>query len=67
MKLSIMERVPIILFDTEGERDFWHSMRRQIATMVAHHRAPAWINDHLIITDDPQVVTEAYRRQLQLF
>ena len=67
MKLSIMERVPIILFDTEGEREFWHSMRRQIATMVHHHRAPAWINDHLVITDDPAVVTEAYRKQLQLF
>lgn len=67
MKLSIMERVPIILFDTEGERDFWHSMRRQIATMVEHNRAPAWINDHLVITDEPDVVTEAYRKQLQLF
>ena len=67
MKLSIMERVPIILFDTEGERDFWQSMRCQIATMVQHHRAPEWINDHLVITDDPEVVTEAYRQQLQLF
>ncbi len=67
MKLSIMERVPIILFDTEGERDFWNSMRRQIATMVQHHRAPAWINDHLVITDDPAVVIEAYLKQLQLF
>lgn len=67
MKLSIMEQVPIILFDTEGERDFWHSMRRQIATMVEYHRAPAWINDHLVITDDPDIVIKAYRKQLQLF
>ena len=42
-------------------------MRRQIATMVEHHRAPEWINDHLVITDNPDVVTDEYRRQLQLF
>ncbi len=67
MKLSIMERVPIILFDTEGNQGFWDGMRRQIATMVQQTRAPAWIEDHLVITDDPALVIEVYRRQLQLF
>jgi predicted Rossmann-fold nucleotide-binding protein len=67
MKLSIMERVPIILFDTEGNKDFWDGMRRQIATMVRQTRAPAWIEEHLVITDDPGRVVDAYRRQLQLF
>ena len=67
MKLSIMERVPIVLFDTEGERGFWNHMREQIFTMVDHNRAPAWIKDHIVITDDPSVVTDTYRRRLQLF
>ena len=67
MKLSIMERVPLILFDTEGDRGFWAGMRRQIGTMVRHHRAPAWIEEHIVITDDPEEVTDAYRRRLQLF
>ncbi len=67
MKLSIMERVPIILFDTEGLRDFWNGMRQQIATMVRHQRAPKWIEEYLVITDDPQEVTDVYRRQLHLF
>ena len=67
MKLSIMERVPLILFDTEGNKMFWDGMRRQIATMVQQTRAPAWIEDHLVITDDPDRVVEVYRRQLQLF
>ncbi|NNJ99891.1 MAG: hypothetical protein HKP58_05710 [Desulfatitalea sp.] len=62
-----MERVPIILFDTEGERVFWQGMRRQIAEMVRYHRAPAWIEDHIVITDDPAVVTDVYRKQLHLF
>jgi predicted Rossmann-fold nucleotide-binding protein len=67
MKLSIMERVPIILFDTEGNKKFWDGMRRQIATMVEQTRAPSWIEDHLVITDDPARVIDVYRRQLQLF
>jgi predicted Rossmann-fold nucleotide-binding protein len=67
MKLSIMEPVPVVLFDTEGNQGFWDGMRRQITTMVARGRAPEWITDRLIITDDPQKVIHAYRKQLQLF
>lgn len=67
MKLSIMERVPVILFDTEGNADFWGSMLRQIETMVALGRAPAWILDNIVITADPDTVVDAYRQRLQLF
>jgi predicted Rossmann-fold nucleotide-binding protein len=67
MKLSIMERVPVILFDTEGHSDFWDDMQKQIETMVAHGRAPAWILDNIVITDDPLVVIKVYRERLQLF
>lgn len=67
MKLAIMERVPIILFDTEGEKAFWQGMRRQISDMVTYHRAPAWIEEYVVITDDPDTVTDVYRKQLHLF
>jgi predicted Rossmann-fold nucleotide-binding protein len=67
MKLSIMERVPIILFDTEGDRGFWQGMRRQIADMVRFNRAPTWIEEYVVITDDPGEVTDVYRKQLHLF
>ncbi|MCP4688534.1 MAG: DNA-binding protein, partial [Desulfobacterales bacterium] len=67
MKLSIMERVPIILFDTEGNRDFWNEMRRQIETMVRYGRAPKWILQYIVITDDPEEVIASYRDRLQLF
>ena len=67
MKLSIMERVPIILFDTDGNKGFWNGMRRQIATMVDQTRAPEWIEEQVVITNDPEEVIDAYRRQLQLF
>lgn len=67
MKLSIMERVPIVLFDTDGNKGFWEGMRRQINTMVRQARAPHWIEEHILITDDPGQVIDAYRRRLQLF
>ena len=67
MKLSIMERVPVILFDTEGNAGFWDDMQHQIKTMVTRGRAPTWILDNIVITDDPEVVVNVYRQRLQLF
>jgi predicted Rossmann-fold nucleotide-binding protein len=67
MKLSIMERVPIILFDTEGNNGFWDDMQRQIETMVLRRRAPDWIMENILITDNPAEVIDVYRKRLQLF
>ncbi|MFO7494066.1 MAG: LOG family protein, partial [Desulfobacterales bacterium] len=67
MKLSIMEPVPIILFDTDGDGRFWQDMTGQIHQMVAKGRAPAWVKDNIVITHDPRVVIDAYRERLQLF
>ncbi|MBF0396910.1 MAG: LOG family protein [Desulfobacterales bacterium] len=67
MKLSILEPVPIILFDTEGDGSFWSGMEKQIKDMVKQERAPAWIIDNLVITNNPQVVIDAYRERLHLF
>ncbi len=67
MKLSILEPVPVILFDTEGNGEFWKGIENQIRDMVASHRAPPWIVDNLVITGDPQAVVDAYRQRLQLF
>jgi hypothetical protein len=35
--------------------------------MVKRGRAPAWIKDNIVITDDPKTVTDVYRQRLQLF
>jgi hypothetical protein len=67
MKLSIMEPVPIILFDTDGDGRFWAEMTGQIHRMVEKGRAPAWVKDNIVITHDPRVVIAAYRERLQLF
>jgi predicted Rossmann-fold nucleotide-binding protein len=67
MKLSILDPVPVILFDTEGGGDFWNGIDDQINEMVRRGRAPEWIKDNIVITDDPKTVTDVYRQRLQLF
>jgi len=67
MKLSIMEPVPIILFETEGDKGVWRQTAGQIAMMVRDGRAPAWMLKNIVITSDPQAVVDAYRQRLQLF
>ena len=67
MKLSILDPVPVVLFDTEGGGDFWSGIENQINEMVERGRAPDWIKDNIVITDDPQKVTEVYRQRLLLF
>ncbi len=67
MKLAILEPVPVILFDTEGDGSYWSGVRQQIHEMIRQHRAPAWIADNIVVTDDPQTVIRVYRERLQLF
>jgi predicted Rossmann-fold nucleotide-binding protein len=67
MKLSILDPVPVILFDTEGGGRFWSGIDDQINEMVNRGRAPGWIKDNIVITDDPKTVTDVYRQRLQLF
>jgi len=67
MKLSISDPVPVILFDTETKGAYWAGVKTQIDEMIRLKRAPEWIRDNLILTDDPQVVVNAYRDKLHLF
>ncbi len=67
MKLSIMEPVPVVLFDSDGDGSFWGGISHQIKEMIAQARAPEWIGENLIITGDPEKVIAAYRERLQLF
>jgi predicted Rossmann-fold nucleotide-binding protein len=67
MKLSILEQVPVILFDTEGRQGFWDGIDHQIEEMITRGRAPDWIRDNIVITDDSKEVIDAYRSRLQLF
>ena len=62
LKLGIRPRVPYVFFNSK----FWGDLRRQIRTMISTKRAPAWIADYVLFTDDPDEVVRFYRKTLQV-
>ncbi|MFM1852092.1 MAG: hypothetical protein RIS54_1776 [Verrucomicrobiota bacterium] len=62
LKLGIRPRVPYVFFNAK----FWGSLRKQIEQMISDKRAPAWMADYVLFTDDPEEVVSFYRRKLQV-
>ena len=62
LKLGIRPRVPYIFYSTA----YWRDLKRQIKTMVRDHRAPRWMEDYILFTDDPEEVVAFYRKTLQV-
>ncbi|MFZ9682262.1 MAG: LOG family protein [Cephaloticoccus sp.] len=62
LKLGIRPRVPYVFFNAK----FWGSLRKQIEQMVSDKRAPAWMAEYVLFTDDPDEVVSFYRRKLQV-
>ena len=62
LKLGIRPRVPYVFFNAR----FWGDLRRQVKTMITTKRAPAWMSDYLLFTDDPDEVVAFYRKKLQV-
>ena len=62
LKLGIRPRVPYVFFNSK----FWGDLRKQVRTMIDTKRAPAWMSDYLLFTDDPDEVVRFYRKTLQV-
>ena len=62
LKLGIRPRVPYVFFNSK----FWGDLRKQINEMIRSKRAPAWIADYILFTDDPDEVVAFYRKKLQV-
>jgi predicted Rossmann-fold nucleotide-binding protein len=62
LKLGIRPRVPYIFLD----RAYFAPLRQQLQRMVQEKRAPAWMLDYVLFTDDPEEVLQFYRRKLQV-
>ncbi len=62
LKLGIRPRVPYVFFNAE----YWTDLRKQIREMVRTKRAPAWMLDYILFTDDPDEVVAFYRKKLQV-
>jgi len=62
LKLGIRPRVPYIFFNAK----FWGDLRSQVNQMISDKRAPAWMADYILFTDDPDEVIAFYREKLQV-
>ncbi len=62
LKLGIRPRVPYVFFNAT----FWTDLRHQLRTMIQSKRAPAWMADYVLFTDDPDEVVAFYRKKLQV-
>lgn len=62
LKLGIRPRTPYVFFNAK----FWTDLRQQVKTMIETKRAPAWMADYLLFTDDPDEVVRFYRKTLQV-
>jgi predicted Rossmann-fold nucleotide-binding protein len=62
LKLGIRPRVPYVFFNSK----YWGDLQRQLRTMVQTRRAPAWMEDYVLFTDDPDEVVAFYRKKLQV-
>jgi hypothetical protein len=45
---------------------FWGDLRKQVETMINERRAPAWMRDYILFTDNPDDVVKFYRKTLQV-
>ena len=62
MKLGIRPRTPYVFYGA----GFWGDLEKQLATMIDEKRAPAWMKDYVLFTDDPDEVVRFYRKTLQV-
>jgi hypothetical protein len=62
LKLGIRPRVPYVFFNSK----YWSDLRRQVREMIRTGRAPAWLADYILFTDNPAEVVAFYRKKLQV-
>ncbi|WP_404422384.1 LOG family protein [Nibricoccus sp. IMCC34717] len=62
LKLGIRPRIPYVFFNAT----YWSDIRKQIRHMIRTRRAPEWMTDYLLFTDDPEEVVAFYRKTLQV-
>jgi predicted Rossmann-fold nucleotide-binding protein len=62
LKLGIRPRVPYVFFNAK----YWSDLKRLVREMIRSGRAPTWLSDYIIFTDDPAEVVQFYRKKLQV-
>ncbi len=66
MKLGVIERSPLVFFGRYAGETYWDSLQRQFETMVEVGRAPRWVTENVLVTDDPRAIPRFYKDVLEL-
>ncbi|MDA1222266.1 MAG: LOG family protein [Planctomycetota bacterium] len=66
MKLGVIEMSPVVFFGAHRGRPYWSGLHEQFRAMVDDRRAPDWLDEHVLMTDDPVAVPPFYKRILEL-
>jgi predicted Rossmann-fold nucleotide-binding protein len=62
LKLGIRPRVPYIFYNAR----YWTDLKKQVREMIRTKRAPSWMADYILFTDDPDEVVAFYRKSLKV-
>ena len=62
LKLGIRPRIPYIFYNAK----FWTQLESQIQEMITDKRAPAWMQDYILFTNDPDEVVNFYKKTLRV-
>ncbi len=62
LKLGIRPRTPYVFFHDS----FWGGLREQLAVMVKTGRAPAWMADYVLFSDNVDEIIAFYRKSLHI-
>ena len=66
MKLGVIEQSPLVFYGRSEEGLYWKNLIAQFGTMVDEERAPGWLRDKVLLTDDPDEISAFYKRILEL-
>jgi predicted Rossmann-fold nucleotide-binding protein len=62
LKLGIRPRTPYVFFGS----GFWRDLEKQVLHIIREKRAPAWMKDYVLFSEDPDEVLRFYRKTLQV-
>jgi predicted Rossmann-fold nucleotide-binding protein len=66
MKLGVMDLRPLVFFGRLASDPYWANLRDQLRVIAAEGRGPAWLNTHVLMTDDPAEVIAFYQHLLEV-
>lgn len=66
MKLGVIEHSPVVFFGHHEGEPYWKHQLEQFGTMVRAGRAPPWLLQNLLATDEAADIPRFYKRILEL-